>query len=391
MTPILPSLLQGEIEIKNRISIVITGFFFVLSIVLSARHLMSQNAVDTPGHAQIESEDYSTAGDFGGDDEGFETDGSFGGDDKGFEGDYGEINDSDYDMGSADEIDSPTGVRNPSISQVRRALQELKVRLKTANTEVDRKAATLEIRVYLIEYFDRDMKVRQAELAAVKRRVNDLEELLGNRVRAKRVIIESQLDTTIREAQGLGFFRADNAISGEMGGETDPAYTLITQPGRIAPRLQQFNDEENSDDETEFVSGVVGVIRTPSDALADAPPQLIVDIKNLGDQTFKFSPRQEFHESEIDGVWYRWTAKTRVLSGILQPGASHEGIDFVLDPKTWGKVAQSSDEGESNPLQLKPGVHSIRVRFALYPAEGSGPPLRVVTKPVRLFITSLPR
>ncbi len=98
-------------------------------------------------------------------------------------------------------------LKNPNFHDARRTLDALKANLAKATGEEQRDAVTSKIRSYLTEYFDRDMKVRQAELEAVKRRVTELEKLLTARAKAKDSIINSQLETTVREAHGLGFFR----------------------------------------------------------------------------------------------------------------------------------------------------------------------------------------
>lgn len=96
---------------------------------------------------------------------------------------------------------------SPSLRDVRQRIEVVKAQLQRASDDAGRKAAEKDLRKNLVQYFDSDMKARETELDAVKRRVTELEQLLTKRAEAKEQIIQLQLDTTVREASGLGFFR----------------------------------------------------------------------------------------------------------------------------------------------------------------------------------------
>lgn len=159
---------------------------------------------------------------------------------------------------------------------------------------------------------------------------------------------------------------------------------IAQSPPTAGAELSQQNDSVG---ESTAVSEVSASLRAPQEFAVDQVPHLIADIDNHGTQTFHFSPRQPRHQLEIDGVWYRWTAKIRVLSTTFPPGASHHGIEFFLDPRTWGEVNSPLDDVEQGkPLKLTPGVHSVRVGFTLNPPDRVGPASRVVTNKVELVI-----
>lgn len=92
-------------------------------------------------------------------------------------------------------------------------------------------------------------------------------------------------------------------------------------------------------------------------------PELMVDVHNQGPHTFHLSPRQPVHEIEVDGKWYFWNSKIRVLGTGFPPGAKHTGIHFQLDPNVWSP--RDSDQREPARLKLTPGQHVARVAIIL--------------------------
>jgi hypothetical protein len=93
-------------------------------------------------------------------------------------------------------------------------------RLRQAKTVEAKERSKKALEALLGDYFDSDMRRRQAELLAVKQRVAKLEALFERRQAAKEEIIELQLRMTVNESEGLGFFSepAPRSIGSEYGG-----------------------------------------------------------------------------------------------------------------------------------------------------------------------------
>lgn len=89
-------------------------------------------------------------------------------------------------------------------------------RLRQAKTVEAKERSKKAMEALLSDYFDRDMGRRQAELDQVKQRVAKLEALFEKRQAAKKEIIELQLQMTINESEGLGFF--SDPQQGSFGG-----------------------------------------------------------------------------------------------------------------------------------------------------------------------------
>jgi hypothetical protein len=130
----------------------------------------------------------------------------------------------DDDMMGADvrgigvTMDSYPGEAGPIQLRLRREAS----RLRQAKTIEAKERSKKALEALLGNYFDSDMKRRQAELDAVKQRVAKLEALFKKRPAAKDEIIELQLKMTVNESEGLGFFsQPTREPSGgyEMGGE----------------------------------------------------------------------------------------------------------------------------------------------------------------------------
>lgn len=131
--------------------------------------------------------------------------------------------------------------------------------------------------------------------------------------------------------------------------------------------------------------GISTSIHVPQQATAGETPRVSVDVYNQGNQTFDLGLRQQLHELEVDGVWYRWSSKIRSLSIKFPPGASHLNIPFILDSKTWQTMSPGSNE--SLPLNPSPGVHTIRVGLLMGSPENSqDQPIRVVSNPISITI-----
>ncbi len=115
-------------------------------------------------------------------------------------------------------MDGSPGGTVPVQVQLRREAS----RLRQAKTVEAKERSKKALEALLGNYFDSDMKRRQAELDAVKQRVAKLEALFKKRPAAKDEIIELQLKMTVNESEGLGFFsQPTRELSGgyEMGGE----------------------------------------------------------------------------------------------------------------------------------------------------------------------------
>jgi hypothetical protein len=97
-------------------------------------------------------------------------------------------------------------------------------RLRQAKTVEAKEQSKKALEALLSDYFDNDMKRRQAELDQVKQRVARLEALFERRQAAKEEIIELQLKMTVNESEGLGFF--SEPAPGSFGGYGGVGYGM---------------------------------------------------------------------------------------------------------------------------------------------------------------------
>lgn len=89
-------------------------------------------------------------------------------------------------------------------------------KLRSASSQGDRQAATKELLPALEGYFVADLKVRERELKAIRKRVDRLDTLIERRRKARKEILSLQLEVLTNEAEGLGFF------STSVGRQADP-------------------------------------------------------------------------------------------------------------------------------------------------------------------------
>lgn len=79
-------------------------------------------------------------------------------------------------------------------------------KLLAAKTDSARAEAKKELSLSLDQYFEEDMKTREAEIAKIEKRVNKLRAQLDKRRAAKTQIVQLQLKVLVNEANGLGFY-----------------------------------------------------------------------------------------------------------------------------------------------------------------------------------------
>lgn len=143
-----------------------------------------------------------------------------------------------------------------------------------------------------------------------------------------------------------------------------------------------------SAEEARKVLRVVAKIRSPRiEWHPSEVPGFMVDVRNQGADTFHLSPRQPVHEIEIDGKWYRWGGKIRVLGTSFPPGAEHTSIHFKLDPNRW--ASRDSDARELPKFKLTPGQHVARVAIVLRDPADHEKSWRTLTNRFVFHITDL--
>ncbi len=140
---------------------------------------------------------------------------------------------------------SPTAKAN-------RQLRTAQQRLAKAEDEKAKEVAIAEVRKALGAYFDVDLERRQSELAAIKKRVAEMEGQLKKRVDAKEDIIALRLQVLLNDADGLGWsyngFKENTggsrrSFGGRSYGETAvPAFrNALPTSSSIAPLAEPQN------------------------------------------------------------------------------------------------------------------------------------------------------
>ena len=91
-------------------------------------------------------------------------------------------------------------------SEVRKNLRRLRKKLADVVDQGERDLIGEELMTSMTAYFEADMKLREAELTGIKKRVDDMEQHLNKRAAAKQEIVDLQVRMFEKEAEGLGFF-----------------------------------------------------------------------------------------------------------------------------------------------------------------------------------------
>lgn len=86
------------------------------------------------------------------------------------------------------------------------ALHAATAKLKVANSEQERQAASQLLRSALEDYFAADLAIREREVKGIQERVERLGRLIERRRQARDQVISLQLEVLKNEADGLGFF-----------------------------------------------------------------------------------------------------------------------------------------------------------------------------------------
>lgn len=86
-------------------------------------------------------------------------------------------------------------------------------KLKVANSEEERQAASQLLRSALEDYFAADLGVREREVKGIHERVESLDKLIERRRQARDQVISLQLEVLKNEADGLGFFSTSSGFN----------------------------------------------------------------------------------------------------------------------------------------------------------------------------------
>ena len=128
------------------------------------------------------------------------------------------------------------GLTNPSLVEPRqkldRVLRKSVSTLRDSDSNEDKAEAREIIRTAIADYFDQDMKHREAELAALKARLEKLTQQLKVRRESKDMIVDHQAKTIELEATGLGLLehsRAEGTLSAS-GNEAQSIWTSEERP-----------------------------------------------------------------------------------------------------------------------------------------------------------------
>jgi hypothetical protein len=119
----------------------------------------------------------------------------------------------------------------PEPPAVHHAIDTAAAKLRDAESDEERAAATKELAELLDKHFEDDMKHRAEEVARIEERVKKLRDLLEKRAAKKQEIIDLQIKVLENEAAGLGFF----SQPGPPHGPRTPAYNEPGAPWGYGP------------------------------------------------------------------------------------------------------------------------------------------------------------
>lgn len=133
--------------------------------------------------------------------------------------------------------------RSSPLGQAMDKLNQAKAAVKKANTDEEKKKADEQLVKALNDYFEQDMVQRKAELAAVKKRLEDLEKQLQKRESSKGDIVDLQKKVIVNELNGLGFYGSNAPTSSGVFSSSNPLDTyrryevpvMVTPPAPPAP------------------------------------------------------------------------------------------------------------------------------------------------------------
>ena len=95
-----------------------------------------------------------------------------------------------------------------ALSSIYQRIMRLKKALSATKEVGKRNAISRQLKKEVDHYFDVDLKRRREEIRKLKRKIEEMEYGLDRRERAKKKIVDLQLQTFIFEAQGFGLFNA---------------------------------------------------------------------------------------------------------------------------------------------------------------------------------------
>lgn len=84
-------------------------------------------------------------------------------------------------------------------------------KLKAAESNEDREAASSELREALADQFDNDIERRKKELEAVAAKLKEMQDLLDKRIASADKIIDLRMQVLLQDADGLGWNNASSA------------------------------------------------------------------------------------------------------------------------------------------------------------------------------------
>lgn len=119
---------------------------------------------------------------------------------------FGDAYGGDYGSGGMMGSGAMSGPGTESRNQLQARLEPILNRLRKAKEEKQKEAIRDELLKALDGYFEKDLKWRSSEIAAIQERVQRLQDRLDQRREAKDEILQLQLNVLENEAAGLGFF-----------------------------------------------------------------------------------------------------------------------------------------------------------------------------------------
>jgi hypothetical protein len=123
------------------------------------------------------------------------------------------------------EEEAPVTAEDARQAALNRITQAQQVLANPADSDAET-AARDELMAALGEYFDRDMELRVSELETIRTGLASLEAKIEERAAARDDIIALQLEISVNDADGLGFFSSGNYGQPQWNPGIAPAPTV---------------------------------------------------------------------------------------------------------------------------------------------------------------------
>lgn len=127
---------------------------------------------------------------------------------------------------------------DPGDVRISQKLNKLRIELKNAKSTEQKEQTKKSVREALVEYFDADMKQREAELDRLKARSEKMSAALKKREAAKEQLVDLQLKSFQYEAEGLGLFSKPSNQS-RRAFESVPSYVTVPIYGYSASKTDK--------------------------------------------------------------------------------------------------------------------------------------------------------